>query len=177
MKSKKTRCVVTEARLREKINAHKFSVGNPTGNRQSWRPWNRWEALDWLHLAQDKDQWQALVNTAMNIRIPGVSFMELAVCNMWIWPDGRQLLVLRGGWCLTSLKSPLFSSENRHCLPPTCQFDCVLSAPSKPRVLTKGWWGCRVGGGREAAVAWGAPARKEVNAGEEAPLFRTIDGI
>jgi hypothetical protein len=26
-----------------------------------------WEGVDWMHLAQDKDQWQALVNTIMNL--------------------------------------------------------------------------------------------------------------
>jgi hypothetical protein len=24
----------------------------------------------WIHLAQDKDQWRVLVNTAMNLRVP-----------------------------------------------------------------------------------------------------------
>jgi hypothetical protein len=24
------------------------------------------EGMDWIHLAQDRDQWQALVNTVMN---------------------------------------------------------------------------------------------------------------
>jgi hypothetical protein len=26
-----------------------------------------WEVLDWMHLAQDRDQWRALVSTVMNI--------------------------------------------------------------------------------------------------------------
>jgi hypothetical protein len=26
-----------------------------------------WEGVDWMHLAQDRDQWRTLVNTAMNI--------------------------------------------------------------------------------------------------------------
>jgi len=30
----------------------------------------RWEGLDWIHLAQDRDQWWALVNTLMNLRVP-----------------------------------------------------------------------------------------------------------
>jgi hypothetical protein len=27
-----------------------------------------WEAVDWMHLSQDKDQWWALVNMVMNLR-------------------------------------------------------------------------------------------------------------
>jgi hypothetical protein len=26
-----------------------------------------WQVVDWMHLAQDKDQWQDLVYTAMNL--------------------------------------------------------------------------------------------------------------
>jgi hypothetical protein len=29
-----------------------------------------WEGVDWIHLAQDRDQWWALVNTAMNVWVP-----------------------------------------------------------------------------------------------------------
>jgi hypothetical protein len=29
-----------------------------------------WGGMDWIHLAEDKDQWQALVNTVMNILVP-----------------------------------------------------------------------------------------------------------
>jgi len=29
-----------------------------------------WEGVDWMHLAQDRDQWPALVNTVMNLRVP-----------------------------------------------------------------------------------------------------------
>jgi hypothetical protein len=29
-----------------------------------------WELVDWIHLAQDRDQWRAIVNTAMNLQVP-----------------------------------------------------------------------------------------------------------
>jgi hypothetical protein len=29
-----------------------------------------WVGLDWIDLAQDRDQWRALVNTIMNFRVP-----------------------------------------------------------------------------------------------------------
>jgi hypothetical protein len=29
-----------------------------------------WEGLEWIHLAQDRDQWRDLENTVMNLRIP-----------------------------------------------------------------------------------------------------------
>jgi hypothetical protein len=58
-------------------------VGKPEGKRQLGRTRRRWEdnfrmnlreigwgGMDWIDLAQDKDQWKALVNTVMNLLVP-----------------------------------------------------------------------------------------------------------
>jgi hypothetical protein len=29
-----------------------------------------WDGVDWIELAQDRDQWRALVKTVLNLRIP-----------------------------------------------------------------------------------------------------------
>jgi hypothetical protein len=59
------RCAVHVARSGEKITAFKVLVGKPEG-----RPRRRWGGMDWIHLAQDRDQWTAVMNTAMNLRFP-----------------------------------------------------------------------------------------------------------
>jgi hypothetical protein len=29
-----------------------------------------WDGMDWIDLAQERDQWRAVVNTVMNILVP-----------------------------------------------------------------------------------------------------------
>jgi hypothetical protein len=29
-----------------------------------------WDGMDWIELAQDRDQWRALVNTVMKVWVP-----------------------------------------------------------------------------------------------------------
>jgi hypothetical protein len=30
----------------------------------------RWDGMDWIELADDRDQWRAVVNTVMKLRVP-----------------------------------------------------------------------------------------------------------
>jgi hypothetical protein len=32
--------------------------------------WIGWDGVDWIDMAQDRDQWRALVNTVLNLRVP-----------------------------------------------------------------------------------------------------------
>jgi hypothetical protein len=37
-----------------------------------------WEGVNWMHLAQDRGQWRAVVNTVINLWVPfkGVEFLD-----------------------------------------------------------------------------------------------------
>jgi hypothetical protein len=71
------------ARIGEKRNVYKFLMGNPEGKRPLGRPrlrsvnnmilrwtFERGGCICRIHLAQDKNQWRALVNTVMNLQVP-----------------------------------------------------------------------------------------------------------
>jgi hypothetical protein len=57
-------------------------VGRPEGKRPLGRPRRRWvgnikmnlreirwDGVDWIDVVQDRDQWRALVNTTLNLRV------------------------------------------------------------------------------------------------------------
>jgi hypothetical protein len=67
----------------EKRNIYRILVGKPDGKRPLRRPRRRWVnnikmdlraigryAMNWIDLAQNRDNRRALVNTLMNFRIP-----------------------------------------------------------------------------------------------------------
>jgi hypothetical protein len=67
----------------EKIDTCRILVGNPERKRLLGRLRKRrdvnvemdlrqivWGCVDWIDVAQDRDQWRALMNTVLKLRIP-----------------------------------------------------------------------------------------------------------
>jgi hypothetical protein len=67
----------------EKRNAYRILVGKPEGKRPIGIPRRRWVdsfkmdlreigrgGMEWIDVAQDRDQWRALVNTVMKLGVP-----------------------------------------------------------------------------------------------------------
>jgi hypothetical protein len=70
------------ADMRDGRKVYRVFVGKPEGKRPLERPRRRWKdgirmdlreigwgGVDWIHLAQDRDQLQTLVNVVMNLRV------------------------------------------------------------------------------------------------------------
>jgi hypothetical protein len=83
IKSRRTRWTGHVALMGGKRNAYRILVGKTEGKKSLERRSRRWvdnikmdlreigwDGMDWIDLTQDMDQWRALVNTVMNIRVP-----------------------------------------------------------------------------------------------------------
>jgi hypothetical protein len=83
IKSSRMRWVGYVPCMGEMRNEYKILVGNPEGKRPRERPRRRWEVnirtylqevwcevVDRIRLAQNRDQWRAVVNTATKLRVP-----------------------------------------------------------------------------------------------------------
>jgi hypothetical protein len=94
IKSRMMRWTGHVARMGDKNNAYRILVGKPEGKRPLGRPRHRWEDnikmdlrdigsgdMKLIDLAQDMDQWRALVNTVMNLRVPQNAGKFLSSCT------------------------------------------------------------------------------------------------
>jgi hypothetical protein len=83
IKSRRMRWAGHVLRMGENRNAYMILVEKPEEKRPLGRPKHRWvdnikmdlreigwDGMDWIDLAQDRDQWTALVNTIMNLWVP-----------------------------------------------------------------------------------------------------------
>jgi hypothetical protein len=83
IKSRRMRWAGYVACVGEGRGVYRVLVGRPKGNRPLGRPRHRWEdnikmdlreigidGVNWIQLAQDRVQWQAFVNTVMNLWVP-----------------------------------------------------------------------------------------------------------
>jgi hypothetical protein len=82
IKSRRMRWAGHVARMEGGRTVYRVVVGKPEGKRPLEGPRHRWEygikmglreigwgGVDWIHLAQDRDHWWAVVNAVMNLRV------------------------------------------------------------------------------------------------------------
>jgi hypothetical protein len=88
----------------DRRNAYRILVEKPVGKRPLGRPRCRWvnnikmdlreigeDGMDWIDLAQDRDQWWTLRDTAMNLRVLQNAGKFLGSCTIGSFSRRAQL--------------------------------------------------------------------------------------
>jgi hypothetical protein len=100
-------------------NAYRILVGKPEGKRPPGRQRCRrvdnikielreirWDGMGWIDLALHKDQWRALVNTVMNLRVPKKAGKFLSSCTICGFSRRAQRHKQAVWWVVTEYHPP-----------------------------------------------------------------------
>ncbi|PNF21716.1 hypothetical protein B7P43_G10362, partial [Cryptotermes secundus] len=132
IKSRRTRWAGHIARMGETRNAYRILVGKPEGKRPLGRPRSRWEdnikmdlreiewdGVDVIDLAQNRDQWRALVNT----------------------PGGSNSVTIQWGFCIPStcgaedMRAGLSTVLHRDVTVTLSELDCHTNEGKKLKII------------------------------------------
>ena len=83
IKSRRLRWAGHVGRMEDGRNTLKILAGKTRERRSLGRPWRRWQGIirmdltgtglntrNWVHSADDRNYWRALVNVTLNLRVP-----------------------------------------------------------------------------------------------------------
>jgi hypothetical protein len=167
MKIKSRKMNVT--RMGEDWKVYKALVGKPEGKTPLGRPRRRWEdgirmdlrkigwrSVEWIQFPQDRDRWQAVVNTVMNLRILAprswlVGWLVGRSVDWWL--VGWLIIIIINSWPfnieITKVR-PIYCSCEAVCPHKTCHLlgsntECPVCSQtlywSSDRIINELWTG------------------------------------
>jgi hypothetical protein len=111
----------------DKRKAYRIFVGKPEARRPLRRLRRRWVdniktdfreiawgGIDWIDLVHDSDQWRALVNTVMKLRLPYNSGKFLSSCTTGVFSRRAQLHEVGCNQCYFRCGNSIYVTTHRY---------------------------------------------------------------